>query len=190
MSALLIPQATSSQDKHTVLLFDWALINFSRKWSQSPSDEASSTTISFQSSDILYKIYLMLLVSLSSLNFVMHSGEIETLLRKKPGQWCPAKCGCWLFWSCARLPAFGFSRMWDGMETDPDWDWMRRRISLRQCSFELDRNVPWCRWNVCDKLKDFNLHPTVSQIPPQDNSFFGGLSRCANRYQTYCKIRE
>lgn len=51
----------------TVLLLDVALMSFSRKTSQSCSDEASSTTICLLSSDSLKMMNLCFLLSFRSL---------------------------------------------------------------------------------------------------------------------------
>lgn len=67
------------QQKHTVLLLCWALTSFSRKTSQSPSVEASSTTISRLLSESLKMMNLDFLANLRSLNAFMHSCETEAL---------------------------------------------------------------------------------------------------------------
>lgn len=63
----------------TLLVLDVAEMSFWRKFSQSLSGEASSTTISRLSSDSLKMMYLYFLLSLRSLNAVMHSCETEAL---------------------------------------------------------------------------------------------------------------
>ncbi len=70
-------------DEHTLLLLDLALISFSRKFSQSLSAEASSTTISRLSSESLKTMYLYFLLSFRSLKAVTHSCDTEALRRGK-----------------------------------------------------------------------------------------------------------